>query len=284
MTNSKILFQELVAAISINTPRDEIESIVYLFMEKSLGISKSNVITESSVQPKTSSDQQIDEFISRINAHEPVQYVLGESEFYGRPFEVDRNVLIPRPETEELVRDVIRFSEQQNRPLRILDIGTGSGCISVTIKLEIAQSEVFATDISKEALAVAQRNAHTLNADVTFFHNDILTEEIPVKELDITVSNPPYVTLHEKLQMKENVLHFEPHLALFVPDNDSLLFYRHILMKSKKAMKRGGLLIVEINELYGESVATLFNEAGLTSIEIVKDIFGKDRIVKGIVS
>ncbi|HEX5167714.1 MAG TPA: peptide chain release factor N(5)-glutamine methyltransferase [Cyclobacteriaceae bacterium] len=283
MTNSKILFRELVAAISINVPRDEVESMVYLFMEKSLSITKSDIITERSVQLKASSDQQVDEFIKRINEHEPIQYVLGESEFYGRQFEVNRNVLIPRPETEELVRNVIRFSEQQKGPLRILDIGTGSGCISVTIKLEIAQSEVFATDISKEALALAQRNARFLNAGVNFFYNDILTEKIPVKELDIIVSNPPYVTLHEKLQMKENVLHFEPHLALFVPDNDPLLFYRNILVKSKEAMKRGGLLIVEINELYGSGVAALCNEFGLTTIEIMKDIFGKDRIVKGIV-
>lgn len=282
MTNSKVLFRELITAISIDEPKEEIESIVYLFMEKVLGLSKSDIITERLVELDPVRKEKISEFIRRTNRHEPIQYILGECDFFGRTFRVNDEVLIPRPETEELVKEAIRYSKSKKEPLKILDIGTGSGCIPITLKLEIPNAEIFASDVSEKALSTARQNARLLKAGINFIHHNILEEEIPIDELDIIVSNPPYIAMHEKELMSKNVLDFEPHLALFVPDNDPLLFYKAIVNKSKRALTRGGLIAFEINERYGSDISTLLVENRFGSVEIIKDIFGKERIVKGI--
>ncbi len=225
---------------------------------------------------------QIENFIQQVNSHKPIQYILGECEFYGRTFAVSDHVLIPRPETEELVREVIHYCKQQKRRLRIIDIGTGSGCIPITLALESKDTEVYATDVSEDALTVAKLNAQSLQAPVKFFLHDILKDDLLIDNIDVVVSNPPYITYREKDSMKENVLQFEPHLALFVPDDDPLLFYKAIVTKSKKVLNDGGLLAVEINERFGDHVATLFSDMEFTSVERIKDIFGKERIVKGL--
>ena len=224
----------------------------------------------------------MEKFIQQVNNHRPIQYILGECQFYGRTFAVSEDVLIPRPETEELVREVIHYCKQQRRPLRIIDIGTGSGCIPITLALESKDTEVYATDVGENALTIAKLNAQSLHASVQFNLHDILKEDLMVKKIDVVVSNPPYITHSEKDKMKKNVLQFEPHLALFVPDDDPLLFYKAIAAKSKKVLNDGGLIAVEINEQSGNNVATLFSDTGFTSVEVIKDIFGNERIVKGL--
>lgn len=282
MTNSKVLFRELIAAISIDEPKEEIESVVYLFMEKVLGLTKSDIITQRSVEFDAAQKEKISDFIRRTNHHEPIQYILGECEFFGRTFQVNWHVLIPRPETEELVKEVIKHSNQKKKGLRILDIGTGSGCIPITLKLEIPNAEVFATDVSDEALSTARQNALLHRAEVNFFHHNILEQEIPVERIDIIVSNPPYIAEQEKEMMNKNVLDFEPHLALFVPDTDPLLYYKALVGKSKKVLTQGGLIALEINERKGSDISNLLIKSGFGSVEVIKDIFGKERIVKGI--
>lgn len=237
---------------------------------------------ERPVSPDSSLKTEIENFIKRINAHEPIQHVLGECEFYGRTFKVTRDVLIPRPETEELVNVVKKFCTDQKSDPTILDVGTGSGCIAITLALEISPSKIYATDVSNEALLIAKENARLLKAPVQFYLHNILQEELPVNELSVVVSNPPYVTFQEKKTMRDNVLLFEPHLALFVNDDDPLLFYRSIVSKSKTALRKEGLLVVEINENFGKEVQEVFKEHGFISVEIIKDIFGKERIVRGI--
>lgn len=282
MTNSKVLFRELITAISTGEQKDEIESVVYLFIEKVLGLSKSDIITERAVELDAAQKEKINDFIRRANRYEPIQYILGEGEFFGRTFQVKRHVLIPRPETEELVKEVIKHSNQKKKGLRILDIGTGSGCIPITLKLEIPNAEVFATDVSEEALSTARQNALLHKTEVNFFHHNILEKEIPVERIDIIVSNPPYIAEQEKEMMNKNVLDFEPHLALFVPDTDPLLYYKAIVGKSKKVLTQGGLIALEINERKGSDISNLFIKSGFGSVEVIKDIFGKERIVKGI--
>lgn len=282
MTNSKVLFRELITAISTGEQKDEIESVVYLFIEKVLGLSKSDIITERAVELDAAQKEKINDFIRRANRYEPIQYILGEGEFFGRTFQVNRHVLIPRPETEELVKEVIKHSNQKKKGLRILDIGTGSGCIPITLKLEIPNAEVFATDVSEEALSTARQNALLHKTEVNFFHHNILEKEIPVERIDIIVSNPPYIAEQEKEMMNKNVLDFEPHLALFVPDTDPLLYYKAIVGKSKKVLTQGGLIALEINERKGSDISNLFIKSGFGSVEVIKDIFGKERIVKGI--
>jgi release factor glutamine methyltransferase len=196
---------------------------------------------------------------------------------------VNPGVLIPRPETEELVLLVTdHFKERNTSAPRLLDIGTGSGCISITLALEIPEATVFATDVSKEALVTATENAAMLDARVKFFNSDILTNDIPVGELDAIVSNPPYIPLSEKETMKNNVIRFEPSLALFVPDEDPMKFYKAICGRALGALIPGGLLVFEINERLGSDVVNVLTRAGFHNVQIVKDLFGKERIVKGL--
>jgi release factor glutamine methyltransferase len=281
MTNSKVLFRELISSITLHEEKDEIASIVYLFLESRFNISRTDIIGEKLIDLSEEDKNQIEDFLQRINNHEPIQYILGECEFFGRKFMVNSSVLIPRPETEELVREVLKFCESQTTVMKILDIGTGSGCIPIILGLEMG-GEIFGSDISQQALDVATQNAERLGANVTFVHNDILKENITMTEIDIVVSNPPYIAEKEKSLMKENVLRYEPHQALFVSDEDTLLFYKSILTQSKNILKRGGLMAFEINEQFGKEISNLFTENGFSTVQIIKDIFGKERIVTGI--
>ena len=286
MKNSKALFLDLVNQIDIDEHRDEIQSMVYLLLEDIFSLSKADILSEMEFDFGDDERKRIGEMVSRINRHEPIQYILGETEFYGRNFRVNNSVLIPRPETEELVRLVLVHLTNialQGRTGRTLDIGTGSGCIPITLALEIPNLEVFATDVSPDAIEVARENALRFGARAQFFINDVLQEKLPVRNLDVVVSNPPYISMKEKENMKSNVLDFEPHLALFVSDEDPLLFYRVIVEKSRHALVSNGLLAVEINECFGVEVASLFKAHGYTDVGIVRDLSGKERIVKGIV-
>jgi release factor glutamine methyltransferase len=192
--------------------------------------------------------------------------------------------LIPRPETEELIRVVLSWRARQKespRIVRVLDIGTGSGCIPITLFHEIGDGDFYATDISNAALSVALRNAELLHANVTFIEHNILKEKLPLGDLDIIVSNPPYVTQRESGQMKPNVLNFEPHLALFVPNDDPLMFYREITVRAMEALRPSGLLAVEINENFGTDVARLFRNVGFHEVQVINDISEKSRVVQG---
>jgi len=265
----------------LNESAEEISSIAYLVFENLLGLSRTEILSGKYVEV---TDEKMDSLLSvvkRINKHEPIQFILEEADFFGRKIFVNNSVLIPRPETEELVRLIIDECGSKKN-LKILDIGTGSGCISITLALEIPTSKVFATDISKDALTVAKKNAKKHKARVTFIHHDILKNDMPAQDLDVIVSNPPYITKREMHEMKANVIAFEPHLALFVPDDSPLLFYRTIVSKSTDVLKNGGMLAFEINEKYGLQVADLFSAAGFKGIQVIKDLSGKNRIVKGV--
>jgi len=284
MKNSKVLFLDLVNQIKIEENQDEIHSMVYLLLESLFSIFRTDILAEKDVVFHDTDGAKIESIIRRINRHEPIQYILGRTAFYDRDFSVNKAVLIPRPETEELVRLIVAYCHRvyPHKPCSILDIGTGSGCISITLALELANATVFATDVSVDSIAVATENALQLGASVHFFASDIVRDQIPVGNIDVVVSNPPYIPMVEKETMSRNVLDFEPHLALFVEDEDPLFFYKIIVEKSHIVLSPTGLLAVEVNERFGNEVATLFREKGFTEVLVVKDLFGKDRIVTGI--
>lgn len=282
MKNPGTLFRELMDKIVLDD-RDEKESMVYLILGELFSLTRANILSGKEINIDPARLAELDKIIQRINDHEPLQYILGTAEFAGRKFRVNPSVLIPRPETEELVRIVEEFSGKiQGRPIRILDIGTGSGCIAITAAIEIAHCEAYASDISPDALKTARENALLHQSEISFMHHDILKQELPYGMFDVIVSNPPYVTESEQLTMGKNILEHEPHLALFVPDNDPLIFYKAIIPKSFHALVRGGLLAVEINERFGMEVKELFLKSNFTRTDIIKDLQGKERIVAGI--
>ena len=222
-------------------------------------------------------ERELESILSRLCNFEPIQYVQGTSRFLGRTFRVAPGVLIPRPETEELVE---RMLKEVAPVSRILDIGTGSGCIAVTLSKELPEAEVTAWDISGEALAIAGDNNHLLQASVLFVQRDVLTYQ-PVEGecFDVIVSNPPYVTETEKNEMDANVLDWEPGLALFVPDEDPLRFYNRIARLGSELLLPGGKLYFEINQAYGRETAHILEMNQYRDVRVIKDIFGKDRIV-----
>jgi release factor glutamine methyltransferase len=226
-------------------------------------------------------ESELQQFTERLMQHEPVQYVLNEAWFYGLKFYVDKNVLIPRPETEELTEWVMKEVRSREHETKILDIGTGSGCIPIVLKRKLSNAEVCACDISDAALQVAKKNAAELGVDIGFHLLDFLNKEKreQLPSFDIIISNPPYVPEKDKEQMQPNVLNYEPHTALFVPDNDALIFYKAIAEFGKHHLHAGGKIYAEIYEDSGEAVSALFSGAGYT-IELKKDMQGKERMLK----
>lgn len=226
---------------------------------------------------------RLEDILNRLRDYEPLQYVLGKAEFGGLSFEVTPDVLIPRPETLELV-EWITADCQGTEGVRILDIGTGSGCIPVTLykRLEAYRPQVASWDISEKALEVAGRNAVANGAVVTFCCQDVLSESLPETEVDVLVSNPPYIAEKEKASMERNVLDWEPGLALFVPDDDPLLFYRKIAEAGLRILSPKGRLYYEINRAYGKETVELLERLGYTEVELRKDLSGNDRMVKAV--
>ncbi len=224
---------------------------------------------------------QLRSYTERMMQHEPVQYVLNESWFCGLKFYVDKNVLIPRPETEELVEWIITHCKFPVDELKIFDIGSGSGCIPVSLKRRLKKAEVWSCDISAEALAVAKKNAAALGTEVNFILIDFLNKEHQkqLPSFDIIVSNPPYIPVKDKETMKPNVLQYEPATALFVPDNDPLIFYKAIAEFGKDHLKKSGSIYCEIHEDLGDAVVKLFNSYGY-STELKKDMQQKDRMIR----
>lgn len=280
--DAKIIFDEFVCGITLDESNDEIRSVAMIVLEKILGLTSTDVMKGRPMVITEGLSASLASALERINNGEPVQYVVEEAFFYGRTYAVGPAVLIPRPETEELIRAVLACKFPSQTPgRRVLDIATGSGCIAVTLSLELKGAEVLATDISADALAIARKNAQKHKADITFFHHDIFSGSLPAGQLDIIVSNPPYVTHREADQMQRNVKDFEPHLALFVPGDDPLLFYRAIIERAVGVLKTDGLLAVEINENYGAEVADLFTSARFNDVRVIRDVPGKPRVVCG---
>lgn len=275
MTNSKELFHDLVSRITLSEDPSEIHSIVYLVLEKKLGLSRTEVMAGKQVP--TMDWQPV---VDRINRHEPVQYILEEAWFFGRPFYVNSFVLVPRPETELLVIEVKKHLAQQadKKKLHIMDACTGSGCIAITLALEIKHAKLTATDLSRGALAVARKNAQHHSVLVDFLRHDLLTQPLDFS-MDIIVSNPPYISQAEKKEMKENVLRYEPALALFAPPDDPLAFYRALARLGKAALSPNGIIFAEINEHFGKETAAVFSEAGFNT-DTLQDLDGKNRILK----
>ncbi|MHB1179096.1 MAG: peptide chain release factor N(5)-glutamine methyltransferase, partial [Daejeonella sp.] len=214
----------------------------------------------------------------------PVQYVLGETEFYGSVFKVNPSVLIPRPETEELVNWVLKdlkvTGDRNNSILKILDIGTGSGCIPVTLKKYLPNAEISAIDISNQALVIAKENANLNNTEINFTLEDILNPKLSENKYSVIISNPPYVTLGEKENMHINVVDYEPHIALFVPDKDPLIFYNAIAEYALFHLQPEGLLYLEINENLGADTVKLLEQRGFKNLELRQDLRDKDRMIK----
>ncbi len=278
MTNSKELFNELVGRITLDEEKAEIQGIVYLLLENKLGFTRTEILSDKLIHHADQSALNL--CIERINNQEPIQYILGEAFFYGRLFKVNPAVLIPRPETELLIHEIKKLRIGKVDPIRILDIGTGSGCIAISLALEIKNATVTATDVSSTALDCAKENAILLIAPVHFIKHDILKEELS-ETFDLIVSNPPYISFEEKSSMKPNVLEFEPHVALFAHESDPLIFYKKIIEKSKKSLSTHGSLWFEINENFGKEVMDLLKTYGFVDAQIIKDFDGKERIVTG---
>lgn len=254
----------------------ESDNLCWLAISFELGLSKYEV-RQSDKKLTESQLLRFRSIIKRLELQEPIQYILGETEFYGLTLKVRPGVLIPRPETEELVDIVIRTVRPN---VRVLDIGTGSGCIPLAIKSKLPQTQVQAMDISSEAISIAKENSLDLSLEVAFIQADIMAVELQPNSLDVIISNPPYIPYEEQKLMAKNVVAFEPEMALFVDDRDPLVFYRRIVKQAEKALESGGYLFFEIHESYGKEVKSLFDIELFDKVEIIKDLQGKDRIIK----
>lgn len=257
----------------------EARSMCRLLMEESFGLSTADIIVNNDLALDERKKEELEIVLDRLLAFEPIQHILGFAWFMGDRFMVNKHVLIPRQETEELIH-LIANENQSVNPV-ILDIGTGSGCIPIGLKKLIPKADIHASEVSLEAVEVASSNAQTLNYPVSFYQSDILSEFPPIDNLDVIVSNPPYVTESEKDQMNWNVLNHEPELALFVHDIDPLIFYQKIAAWSRAKLKSDGKLYFEINEAYGSECRKLVEETGFKEVRLIKDINGKDRFVVG---
>ncbi len=273
----KSLFENTRSALSAAYPAEEARINALILLEEFFGWAAHTIFTdcEAPVDADDATRLRLEKAVAQMQAHRPLQYVLGKAWFGNRTFRVDERVLIPRPETEELVRLIIKENTGKNQ--KILDIGTGSGCIAVTLALELPSASVTAVDVSPGALAVALENATALGAAVRFLACDIL-RETPPGQYDVMVSNPPYVCESERAAMRPNVLDHEPGTALFVPDGDPLLFYRRIAELGQQALRPGGRLYFEINERMGARVESLLRLHGYDHVRILGDIFDRQRI------
>lgn len=297
-------YNQLWKRLTVIYNEREAQAIVRTVLDALFGMSLTDICLGKVTQLSADDTTRLEKIMQRLEKSEPVQYVLGAEWFAGRLFDVAPGVLIPRPETEDLVKwtcdeakekekednskeergkeekEVSKKGEEAPHP-SILDIGTGSGCIAITVALALPQARVTAWDISTDALTIAAGNAHRLGASVRFEHQDALSAPDDEERWDVIVSNPPYICDRERADMSDNVISYEPELALFVPDNDPLLFYHAIARYASKALKPGGRLLFETNTAYAHEVAQTMANEGFTAIEVRNDCFGKPRMVKG---
>ncbi|KFF02387.1 peptide chain release factor N(5)-glutamine methyltransferase [Flavobacterium reichenbachii] len=259
----------------------EAESFFYLILEDKFRLRQIDLALNHELTFTDKDFVLLDSILEQLKKEIPIQYLLGKTSFYGLDFEVNENVLIPRPETEELVEWIINDNAalDKTKKLKILDIGTGSGCIAVSLAKNLPNSDVYAIDVSKKALETAKRNAINNKVEITFMFKNILDLEILKYDYDIIVSNPPYVRELEKEEIKKNVLDYEPHLALFVKDNDALIFYKKIAGLAKKNLLPNGQLYFEINQYLGKEMTNLLEEMNFENIDLRKDIYDNYRMI-----
>lgn len=276
---TKFFHDELHGLYSV----EEIENFIFYAFEHYLGLTRTDLFLKANDTITESELLKFNNIVKRLKKQEPIQYILGETWFYGLKLNVNPAVLIPRPETEELVDWIVKEFRVQGSRFNVLDVGTGSGCIAIALKKNIPNAEVFALDISQEALDVVRRNAAINEVNVNFMQADILKNDPSFQYFnffDVIVSNPPYVLQSEKESMMPNVLAHEPHLALFVNDNDPLLFYKAIINFAQKHLADKGKLFFEINEAKADDVRSLLLQSGFKNVEVKKDLSGKERMIR----
>jgi release factor glutamine methyltransferase len=258
---------------------EEVKSLQRMIFEKVLSIPYHKIFLTPADKIRSADIKTIKDIIQQLESGKPIQYIIGETEFYGLTIKVNTDVLIPRPETEELVDLILK--SKSNKPLRILDMGTGSGCIAIALAKNLTESMVLGVDISDTALVIAKENARLNNVNVRFELVDILNinEKLNGDKFDLIVSNPPYVRQSESGLMKNNVLGYEPHIALFVDDENPLIFYNAIVQKAGELLKPNGKIYCEINEAFGKELVELFSDYKLLDINIHKDINNKYRFI-----
>ena len=287
MKTIKDVFLNFKQSLNLLYDATELEALTLFTVAEISDLSKAIVKAFPEHELSPQQIELLNTTIAELKTGKPIQYILGKTEFYGLPFKVNSSVLIPRPETEELVEWVISsVSSRRSEIKNIVDIGTGSGCIAISLKKNIPGVNVSAIDISTEALETANENAKLNQVDINFIKADILNlnPEIEIPKSEIIISNPPYVTLYDKTKMHTNVTNFEPHTALFVPERDPLIFYKAIAKFAKTNLSPNGLLFLEINELYGNEIVLLLAGEGIKNIELRKDMSGRNRMVKATVS
>jgi release factor glutamine methyltransferase len=278
--NVQAIYKETVQRLSAIYEATEASSIASLLFSDLFDIDKITRLTNQNLYFSPDQKALWVKSLARLENMEPIQQIIGRTYFYGHPFLVNRHTLIPRPETEELVDLIIQENKKSN--LIVLDIGTGSGCIPISLALHLENANVHSIDISPEALTLATENAKVNRAKVVFSKLDILKDEITYSNLDIVVSNPPYIPQSEEKFMDKNVTEFEPGLALFVPDNDPLIFYRVIAEKAINSLSSNGKLYFEIHHAFGKETADLVRNSGFENVRLLQDFQGKDRFVCGV--
>ncbi|MCJ7759387.1 MAG: peptide chain release factor N(5)-glutamine methyltransferase [Gillisia sp.] len=263
-------------------PAQEVSSFFNLLIESYLGMNRLDFALKPGKEISLEEKDKFESAIHRLSLHEPIQYIIGETEFFGLKFKVNKNVLIPRPETEELVQWILDdVGESKNSSnLKILDIGTGSGCIAISLAKNLPNAEIFALDISEKALKTARENAGLNKVNVNFIQADILNLEALTGKFDVIVSNPPYVREMEKVEMHLNVLENEPELALYVKDTDPLIFYGIIAKLAQAGLQKNGNLYFEINQYLANETEEILKNSGFKT-ELKKDIFGNFRMLRG---
>ncbi len=281
LSEIKTIFQKELSSLY---PKEEIDAFFYAMCEHYLGLQRFVLVVTPDITITKKEEQPLFEGLSRLRLEEPIQYILGETHFRDLILKVDEGVLIPRPETEELVDWVVQeWADRSDASPAILDIGTGSGCIAIALAKELPAAKVHALDISKKALEVAIENAVFNNVKVAFVHADILASDyVPEVKFDVIISNPPYVRESEKPDIQNNVKKYEPEQALFVPDEQPLLYYKSIARFASAYLKKGGQLFLEINQYLGKETMAFLQKEYFTKVELKKDIFGKDRMIKAV--
>lgn len=271
---------EFISQLSSIYGEGEAESFFFLILEEKHQLKRIDMALQIDLEFSELEIQTWNAILTQLKLEIPIQYILGTTSFYGFTFEVNKNVLIPRPETEELVEWIVNdYLPSNNIKFKILDIGTGSGCIAISLAKNISNAHIFALDVSEKALATAKKNAVLNGVNVTFLRKNILETTDLEQQFDVIVSNPPYVRNLEKEEIKKNVLNNEPHLALFVADDDALVFYRKIAQLALKNLSKSGLLYFEINQYLGKETVELLENLGYKDIELKKDIYGNDRMI-----
>lgn len=280
MTTHQVI-SDIKSALAAAYPEGEVRAFVRILFEEWMHYSTVDIYMRADSEVPPFMVEKMRHAVQRLLRHEPIQHIVGVAHFHGHRFAVSKHTLIPRPETEQLV-DMIVDRNHDVPDLCVLDIGTGSGCIACSLARALRFAEVHAFDISQPALDLAAENARNLGVKVAFHHVDILNAVPQPQQFHIIVSNPPYICMHEQQLMEDNVLRYEPHSALFVPDNDPMLFYRAIARYASVALKPGGKLYFEINAAYGNDTAQLLSDFHFADIEVVRDFYGRDRFVSAL--